>query len=145
MDMLPIPFSRGQALGPRVLFVDDDEDDLFLIRQAFAEGGKPGQYYSTTDGEDCLRFLEATPLLPDLILLDLNMPRLDGIEVLRHLQAAPQWRDMIVVVLSTCCDASTQRLVQSLGAADCQRKPSRQADYQPLVHELYERYLYSTC
>ena len=94
-----------------------------------------------TDGEGCLRFLREANRLPDLILLDLNMPLLNGVEVLRHIQTVPFWSTLTVVVLSTNCDAATGKLVMDLGAKSCLSKPTNLAGYRHVVDLLYGLYI----
>ncbi len=127
--------------GPKILIVDDDEDDQYFLGQAFISSGRASQLARATDGEACLRFLGEANRLPDLILLDLNMPFLNGFEVLRHLQAVPLWSTLAVVVLSTTSDEATRQLTMALGAKACLGKPTDMAGYRKLVDLLYRLYL----
>lgn len=91
-----------------ILLVDDDEDDRYLTREAFHQH-YPASFISfAEDGEDLLDFLQyrgryqgASHTLPELILLDLNMPRKDGREVLRELKTSPTFRHIPIIVLTT--------------------------------------------
>lgn len=92
-----------------ILLAEDDPDDQYLIGEALDESGVGVELYIVEDGEDLLDYLnrrgkyadsEQYPL-PRLILLDLNMPRLDGREALRLLKASPEFRRIPVVVLTT--------------------------------------------
>lgn len=95
--------------GLLILVVDDDEEDVELAREAF--DGTPGvrALASVGDGEEMLDYLHrrgawadpASSPRPDLILLDLNMPRMDGREALRRLKADPSLARIPVVVLTT--------------------------------------------
>lgn len=87
-----------------ILLADDDEDDRFLILEAFRRQYPTSRLSSVEDGEELLSFLgNQSPKtdMPDLILLDLNMPRLDGREVLKQLKGNPAWCHIPVVVLTT--------------------------------------------
>ncbi len=91
-----------------ILLVDDDEDDRFLTREAFQMHYPTSQISFAEDGEDMLDFLQRRGVyedvklpLPDLILLDLNMPRKDGREALREIKASEKLRHIPIVVLTT--------------------------------------------
>lgn len=91
-----------------ILLADDDEDDRYLILEAFRRQYPGSRLSAVEDGEELLTFLEqrtaqssAESDLPDLILLDLNMPRLDGREVLRQLKKNSSLCHIPVVVLTT--------------------------------------------
>lgn len=87
-----------------ILLADDDEDDRYLIQEAFRRQYPASRLSAVQDGEELLSFLgKQSPKtdMPDLILLDLNMPRLDGREVLKQLKGNPDWCHIPVVVLTT--------------------------------------------
>ncbi|MEN6483324.1 MAG: response regulator [Syntrophobacteraceae bacterium] len=92
-----------------ILMADDDQDDCLLIRDAFAENRLPDVLRFVENGEALMDYLYqrgafADPELsprPELILLDLNMPRMDGREALRIIKSDPELRDIPVVVLTT--------------------------------------------
>jgi CheY-like chemotaxis protein len=92
-----------------VLMADDDEDDQMFAQDAFEESGLPHDINFVNDGEALIDYLNLClesdepnrTLLPDLILLDLNMPRKDGREALRDIKANPKLRHIPVVVLTT--------------------------------------------
>ena len=94
---------------PTVLVADDDPDDRDLTREAFAATGTVGDLRFVEDGQELLDYLyrrgpyaaEGAAPRPDLLLLDLNMPRLDGREALRQIKSDPDLRRMRVVVLTT--------------------------------------------
>jgi CheY-like chemotaxis protein len=89
-----------------VLLVEDDPGDVLMIREAFEENKVRNELHVCSDGEDALLFLrqegphEGAPR-PDLVLLDLNLPRRDGREVLAEIKADERLRTIPVVVLTT--------------------------------------------
>ena len=89
-----------------VLLVEDDPGDVLMIREAFEENKVRSELHVCSDGEDALVFLrqegphEAAPR-PDLVLLDLNLPRRDGREVLAEIKADERLRTIPVVILTT--------------------------------------------
>ena len=98
-----------KAKPSMILVTDDDEEDRMLTREALAEARLPNDPRFVVDGDDLLDYLyrrgayagaQAAPY-PDLILLDLKMPRKDGFEALREIKADPRLRRIPVVVLTT--------------------------------------------
>lgn len=94
---------------PVILLVEDSPADVRLTQEAFAETAHPVELHVACDGVEALDFLRrrgahANAPRPDLILLDLNMPRMDGREVLAEIKRDPELRRTPVVVLTTSED-----------------------------------------
>ena len=98
-----------------ILIVEDNPDDLFLAQHVFAKIKIPHQLHVARDGQQALSFLrrqgdhQAAPR-PDLILLDLNMPGIDGREVLKQVKTDRDLRRIPVIILTTS-DSQIDRLV----------------------------------
>lgn len=92
-----------------ILIADDDQDDCLLTREAFEECRVRNPLHFVHDGEELLDYLLHRPPyedevrypLPGLILLDLNMPRMDGREALQAIKSDPRLRAIPVVILTT--------------------------------------------
>jgi CheY-like chemotaxis protein len=89
-----------------ILLVEDNPMDLDLTLQAFKEHHVANPILACRDGEEALRYMEehrltTDPLVPILVLLDLRLPKVDGIEVLRHARSDAVWKQVPVVVLTT--------------------------------------------
>ena len=90
----------------QILLVEDNLDDIELTEMALEEARFANQLHVVRDGEQAMRFLrheepyQDVPR-PDLILLDLNMPRMDGREVLKQVKEDPKLRRIPIVVLTT--------------------------------------------
>ena len=91
-----------------ILLADDDEDDRFLTREAFRQQFPVTEMEIVEDGEELMEFLRRTGRyessnhsLPELILLDLNMPRKDGREALQEIKSDRELRHIPVVILTT--------------------------------------------
>ncbi|MBB6017621.1 response regulator [Deinococcus radiopugnans] len=89
-----------------ILLVEDSEPDILLTLEAFEEARVPNRLHVARDGVEALRFLRsegeyADAPRPDLILLDINMPRKNGLEVLREIKADPALGSIPVLMLTT--------------------------------------------
>ena len=91
-----------------ILLVEDSPTDAELTIEALRQGRIPNRVHHVEDGEDAVAFLngeaEHAADLPDLILLDLNMPRKNGFEVLRDIRSSQRLRRIPVIVLTTSSD-----------------------------------------
>jgi CheY-like chemotaxis protein len=89
-----------------VLIVDDDDADTVMIEEALAAAPVPPTVYRVADGQQALDYLYrreqyADAVRPDLVLLDLNMPRVSGHQVLAEVKTADELKSIPVVVLTT--------------------------------------------
>lgn len=92
-----------------ILLVEDNPDDVALTVRAFAKSKIANELVVTTDGEEALEYLFATgrhtsrdaSIMPAVVLLDLKLPKLDGLEVLRRLRADERTRRLPVVILTS--------------------------------------------
>jgi CheY-like chemotaxis protein len=89
-----------------VLLVEDDPGDVLMTREAFEEHKVRNHLNVVSDGADALAYVRregafANAVRPDLILLDLNLPKRDGREVLREMKTDPDLREIPIVVLTT--------------------------------------------
>jgi CheY-like chemotaxis protein len=84
-----------------VVLVEGDPGDVVLTQEAFAHHMVQNSLFVVTDGVEAMDFLRSDQPRPDLILLDLNLPRKDGHEVLAEVKSDPAFRSIPVVVLTT--------------------------------------------
>jgi CheY-like chemotaxis protein len=114
-----------------ILLADDDEDDRMLTADALNISGFSNELRSVRDGEELMDYLchrgkhapPATPPRPGLILLDLNMPRKDGLEALREMKDDPALRCIPVVILTTSRTEADIERAYNLGANSFIVKP----------------------
>lgn len=118
----------------RILAVDDEPTITRLVEAALAKHGH--DVLAAGDGQDAL--FKAKTQKPDLILLDVMMPGMDGHEVLRRLREDPQTASIPVAFLSAVGDVSEQLDSLEEGAVDYITKPFSPADLRTRVHEMLD-------
>jgi two-component system response regulator len=111
--------------GP-ILLVEDNPDDVLLTRRAFGKNHITNKVVVATDGEQALKLLlpaEGEPMHPALVLLDIKLPKIDGLEVLRQVRDDDRTRALPVVVLTTSNEERDIADSYRLGANSFVRKP----------------------
>jgi CheY-like chemotaxis protein len=127
-----------------VLLVEDDPNDVALVRRAFRRAGLEGEPRVVHDGEAASDYLEgahrfadrAANPLPALVLLDLKLPRRSGLEVLERLRATPGLRRLPVVMLTSSGEMRDVDRAYDLGANAYLVKPVDPAELQEVVRHL---------
>ena len=125
-----------------ILLIEDSRADARLTIEALKDIPRECQVTVVEDGEKALDLLRqqaahAATTGPDLILLDLNLPKLHGHEVLTALKADPTLHHIPVIVLTSSPAEKDERLAYTLGAAYFLVKPSTWDDYQFVVETIY--------
>ncbi len=118
--------------GGRVLVVDDQEANRELVEEILGSAGYEVEL--AVDGQDALDRIEVA--LPECIVLDVMMPRLDGFEVCRRLRAAPRTRFVPIVILTALSDTRDKVRGLELGADDFLNKPVRREELLARVRSL---------
>jgi len=116
-----MPPTMTQMYTPRyvVLYADDDQDDLDLVLDAFARFTDNVDVITAQDGFEALSYLKNLPPLdpsPCLIILDMNMPRLDGKETLKKIRSLDRFREVPVVMFTTSSFALDKDFADKNGA-----------------------------
>ena len=111
-----------------ILLVEDNPADVELTRQCFRESRIPNEVHAALDGDTALAFLRhkgpfATVPRPDLVLLDLNLPGIDGREILATIKCDPDLQTIPVIVLTTSDADDDIRTAYRLQANSYLRKP----------------------
>jgi two-component system response regulator len=114
-----------------ILLVEDNPDDVELTRRAFAKSNVANEIVVAIDGAEALEYLFATGAhstrdparSPEVVLLDLKLPKVDGLEVLRRLRADDRTRRLPVVILTSSNEEQDLIRSYNLGANSFVRKP----------------------
>lgn len=120
--------------GPTILWAEDNRHDQLLIGEALAGLGRAPQVRFADDGLHLLDRLRDTR--PDLVVLDLKMPRLGGIETLRRIRANADWKDLSVSIFSAGNQPDEIATCRALGVVDVQQKPVDFGHFTQAVHRL---------
>ena len=132
-----------------ILMADDDEDDCLLAKRVFEDVGIAGELRFVEDGEKLMVYLhrqgeytdpEQSPC-PDIVLLDLNMPRKDGREALREIKSDPRFRSIPVVILTTSNEDGDILLAYNAGASSFIVKPLTFAGWSEMATTLRRYWL----
>jgi len=117
----------------KVLYVDDDHINRMLLGKILDKHPQVYEHLEAKDGQEALEILNKNPDV-DFVLLDIIMPRLDGIETLKFMKKDPRFKDIPVIVLSTD-DTQKSKAIEA-GANDFINKPIRE---QQLIEKI-EKY-----
>lgn len=127
---------------PVLMLVEDNPRDVRLVREALAEREIQCELLTASDGEQALRMLRregphAQLPVPDLVLLDINLPIVNGIEVLEAVKQDPQLRTIPVLILSTSSADSDVMRCYALHANSYLVKPADFDDFSRMIGELH--------
>jgi CheY-like chemotaxis protein len=131
-----------------IVIADDDLDDQYIIQQAINETGLPHQVVLLKNGLELMDLLmkrgnytESRTEKPDLIIMDLNMPLLDGYGVLRQMKASEELKDIPVYVLSTSRFEYDKHKSLDYGANDFFSKPYHFDDLKVIIRDICSKTL----
>ena len=108
--------------------IEDDSLDVMDARRTLDKMGALYKMEVARNGEEALSFLErvgkdATVSKPDIVLLDLNMPKMNGVELLQSIRNSPQWKDLKVFVITTSDEREDREKTKKLGVSGYIVKP----------------------
>lgn len=124
-----------------ILVADDDVDDHDFLKAAFEHNSFAGGLSFVTDGVQLLNYLKnlknaAGGRLPELILLDLNMPLLNGFQALEAIKNDPELRNIPVAILTSSSRPEDETACYSLGCNNFYRKPLSVSEYDSLAEQI---------
>jgi CheY-like chemotaxis protein len=125
------------AARRRILIVEDNPSDAYLIKRAIEGTRVPIDFYFARDGLQAIQFFdqaEADPAkpCPDVVILDINLPKKQGGDVLKHMRSRPRCARARVIVVSTSDSDSDRELMKELGVDGYFRKPSEFREFMRL-------------
>ncbi len=119
-----------------LLLADDDIDDCMFFKEALTDLDLPVALVAVNDGVELMEFLlKKTDDLPDVLFLDLNMPRKSGFECLSEIKLNEKLKQLPVIILSTSLDLEVANLLYDNGAHYFIRKPGEFAVLKKVIHD----------
>jgi CheY-like chemotaxis protein len=119
--------------GPHIILVEDNPADVGLVREALEEHGAECELTVITDGESAIRFIQELDFSgawrPDLIILDLNLPRKTGYDVLECLRASLRLSGVPAVILSSSNAKKDREKAAKLGVSMYIQKPTHLGEF----------------
>jgi len=129
--------TSAAGAAPDLLLVDDDDADALMVREALAESERDYSLHTVPDGVRAVEYLrDPSRELPDLIILDLNMPRMDGREFLTFIKNDADFKAIPVVVLTTSSAPEDVRHSYVLRANAYVTKPTGSDDFFSAVRRI---------
>ena len=133
----------------RVLYIEDEEDDVFFMHDAFKRLGIERHLHAVTDWDGAVSYLTGRDPyrnrrdhpLPAVVLLDLSLPMRSGFEVLAWMRGHPQLRVIPVVVFSSSVRQDDRRRAHALGASDYLPKPTSCSHFLDMARRLKKTWL----
>lgn len=141
MDTSPPPFSAvtaGETRPPRVLIADDNVQGAELLEAYLSDSGY--ELRTASDGEQTLQ--QVASWQPDLILLDIMMPRISGFEVCKRLRSDPATRDVGVLMITALDHPSDMDRAVDVGADEFLSKPIKKSELLLRVRSLLRSRMY---
>jgi CheY-like chemotaxis protein len=135
--------AKGQK---NVLMADDDDEDCLLATEAFLETGEKAAFSCVEDGIKLMDYLSNRSSskpgeLPDLILLDLNMPRKDGREALLEIKSDPALKNIPIIILTTSEEKKDKEFSIKAGANSFITKPATFNEWIEMMRSLAVQWL----
>ena len=139
--MTEVPKTAGRSTRPvEILLIEDDEGDALLISRAFKKGGIDLPIRTIPDGETALAYLEKgvshddlSLAPPALVLLDLKLPKVNGLQVLKHIKSSATLKRLPVIVLTSSDQPEDVNRAYDLGANSYLVKPVSFGDFCDLA------------
>ena len=118
----------------KILYADDDSDDRFLLNESIVSSGLHADLVYVANGQEFISYIEQAPeALPDLVILDLNMPKMNGRETLNYLKRHPRYRTIPVIILSTSRNKQEMDACAAQGAVSYFIKPNHLDGYASII------------
>ena len=132
-----------------ILLAEDEDTDAYFVQWATTQSGLQHDIVRVVDGQEAVDYLGGRPPfedrarhpLPDLVLLDLRMPRLEGFDVLSWIKTRPELKEIPVVVLTSSQHPADMDKARALGAADYIVKPGNPKKLAQVMVDINTKWL----
>lgn len=132
-----------------ILYAEDEQNDVFFLEHAFKLAGLPHSLKTVLDGAEALEYLAGEGIFadrtrhpfPDLIILDINMPKKTGLEVLEWVRSQPRYKSIPVLILTSSSRPEDREKASQLGADDYLLKPDNPLKLVEVARSLQEHWL----
>ena len=132
-----------------VLYVEDEEDDVYFMRQSFRQAGLERCLRVAVNGQEAMDYLSGRGRfgnrveypIPAVVLLDLNLPILPGFHVLKWIREQAQFRELPVIIFSSSSRREDRLKAEEFGATDYLEKPGSGLEFSTVVEALVKRWL----
>ena len=128
--------AKPQYAPLKILLADDDKDDRYFFMKVLQEISNETDFNTVDDGEKLMDYLTKNlENLPDILFLDLNMPRKNGFECLLEIKLNPKLNQLPVIIFSTSYEQEVVNLLYKNGAKYFIRKPSEYLQFKKIVQQ----------
>jgi CheY-like chemotaxis protein len=139
-------FRAAMSAKKTILVADDDSNDMFLLKRAFLKAGIDVHMEFVTDGEQAIHYLKVHERdqeapIPELLLLDLKMPRVNGFEVLDWIRHQPVLKRLLIIVLTSSEEPHDINRAYDLGANSYLVKPCSIETLTGIAKHLYNYWM----
>ena len=136
-------------MEPVILLVEDSQFDVELLQHAFRKAGLSRPMHVVRDGVDAMSYLlgigeyvdRQTYPAPNILIIDLNMPRFNGLELLTWLRTQPDLQHLLVVVLTGTGRQHDIDIAYRMGAKSYLVKPTQADEFQSLINSFYDYWI----
>jgi DNA-binding response OmpR family regulator len=122
-------------MNKKILLIDDDEDELDIFTEALEMASIKCDCLGADSGDKALDVLDTVS--PDIIFLDINMPRMNGLDCLKHIRKKAGYINTPVIIYSTGITTQTTVLAETLGATRCIRKTGSISSLSRILMNLF--------
>lgn len=120
----------------RLIITDDDEDDRYFLESLFREANEDIEVTTVVDSYQLFQLLDSEPNLPSLLILDLNLPLIDGFEILKKIKSDEERKVLPVIIVTTSEVEAEINLAYRLGANAFITKPDLYSDFRQTIFKL---------
>ncbi len=132
-----------------VLYIEDEEGDILFMRMAFTKAGLGTWLHTVGDGREAIEYLSGNgPFtdrglhpVPEVVLLDINLPVFSGFEVLKWMRSRPDYKKLPVIVFTSSSRDEDRKKALALGANDFVEKPNSAFLFAKVVKRVKEEFL----